>query len=95
MKHSNFNAALCSHNLHQHCQELSLIWRNLHLTARQCGSLLSQLLENLGLSNSRNQLWFPRMLQDVLVQLVGDVSRVLPNLFIVYGRDEYCCRRVV
>jgi hypothetical protein len=34
-------------------------------------------------------------LQDVLVQLFGDVSRVLPNLFIVYGRDEDCCRGVV
>ncbi len=35
------------------------------------------------------------MLQDVSVQLVGDVSKVLPNLFIVYGRDESCCRGVV
>jgi hypothetical protein len=35
------------------------------------------------------------MLQDVLVELVGDVSRVLPNLFIVYGRDESYRRGVV
>jgi hypothetical protein len=36
MKHSNFNAALCSHNLHQHCQELSLVWRNLfHVTVME------------------------------------------------------------
>jgi hypothetical protein len=43
----------------------------LHLTARQCGSLLSQLLQNLGLSNSRNQLGF------IITQMASICERIL------------------
>uniref|UniRef100_A0A2P2KES5 Uncharacterized protein MANES_01G237200 n=1 Tax=Rhizophora mucronata TaxID=61149 RepID=A0A2P2KES5_RHIMU len=64
-KNTNFNTSLGAKNLHKHGEQLPLIGRHLHLATSQIGRLLSQLPQNLGLSNVG---------EDVLVKARGDTD---------------------